>query len=188
MVSACAEIIKKLPTGHKNAKEGLCMRNKLFVSALLVCLLVLGLTLVGCPTETSDDDDGNGNVSIESIVVEGYAYRNFHEVMLTIDGYSPHNGDNYVWKDDFKLYLNDEAITLYSVFCNYGSVSDGKNSILTTSFFLYFASPTITTGTNYKVKVDYTPNTERPIHKDGVSTGQPLEGFETERSLAAKES
>jgi hypothetical protein len=41
----------------KNCK-GVFMKKKLVLSAMLVCLLALGLSLSGCPTDGGDDDGG----------------------------------------------------------------------------------------------------------------------------------
>jgi hypothetical protein len=38
------------------------MKKKLILSAMLVCLLAIGLSLLGCPTD-GGDDGGNGNGS-----------------------------------------------------------------------------------------------------------------------------
>jgi hypothetical protein len=37
------------------------MKKKLVLSEMLVCLLTLSLSLLGCPTDGGDDGDGNGN-------------------------------------------------------------------------------------------------------------------------------
>jgi hypothetical protein len=46
------------------------MKRKLIFGAMLICLLVLGLTLIGCPTDSDDDGGGGGSPSPGDYTVE----------------------------------------------------------------------------------------------------------------------
>jgi hypothetical protein len=41
------------------------MKKKLVLSAMLVCLLTLGLSLLGCPTDGGDDGGGGGGPTVD---------------------------------------------------------------------------------------------------------------------------
>ena len=152
----------------------------------MVCFLVLGLSLIGCPIESSDDDDDDykvGDMVIRNLC-HSSVYDELYEVELFIYGYSTIEGIDYghEFKNDLKLYLNDEEIELYLVRYSY-SRSDKE-----VVFFLNlcFETPTITSGTNYKVKIVYTASPDRPIYDNGLSTREILDSFEIEKNLTAE--
>jgi hypothetical protein len=114
------------------------MKKKLVLSAMLVCLLTLGLSLLGCPTDSDDggggidtaklkgnwirDDNANYNIEFGDLKTTGIQidYSNKNDVIgggtISVNGDVIGSGD-----DSFKVAFEGERL----------KVSEGKGDFIT---------------------------------------------------------
>jgi hypothetical protein len=122
------------------------MKKKLVLSAMLVCLLALGLTLIGCPTDGGGGGGGGGGNSWPTEILGQWIGGNGdYTTVLFINSpsriqFQTNDGDNY-YVDSITGTL---TATTGTVNCHEGSKT-------------YTVTYTVTSGT-MNISFDYTGN------------------------------
>jgi hypothetical protein len=152
-------------------------KNSIFMTGMLAVLLTFGLVLMGCPTD-SGDDNKEGGIRIREVSASyGWLFIDVKDGLSHID-IADSTAQNAL-KANFVVTVNDTSYDVVAI-SSVGAVVDGISSM---DLVLAFGFDKFTESAEYAIKVKYTKGTT-PITFDN---GSEIDSFEIERTIIAKE-
>jgi hypothetical protein len=94
-----------MSAGHKHRK-GFSMKKKLVLSVMLVCLMALGLALIGCLIEIEDDEDEDDVTGVNATISLADLGNNTFTLTLTGATWKTPSANGITWENYFDEFFD----------------------------------------------------------------------------------